>query len=381
MKKKNKGKKALTAVGAVVAAGLTPGFIVASAAGSSIQSPNSGITAAEVVAINGQAYSFEELYAKQQPDSVGMDMIETRISALYGVRPIYNIKYDTKDDEHVIYRYVEQMPQFPGGEAALMKYIQSHINYPPMAAENEVGGRVVVRFIVDETGKVSNATVILSADEYLDKEAVRVCKSLPKFTPGRHNGQAVSVWYTLPVTFKLAGEQKATAADTIAIDGKTYGFDELYAKQHPDGVDLDGSLPEVIVQAYPKVLKYGAIYAGSRSYDYEILEGDTVYYQVEKMPKFPIGEAAVKEYIESNIQYPAKALKNRVQGCVIVKYVIEKTGKISNVRVVRSLDKDLDKEAVRLVKTLPFIPTPGRHKGKAVSVWRTQQVVFTLPEE
>ena len=112
-------------------------------------------------------------------------------------------KKEEKKEE--IFRSVEQMPQFPGGEAALMKYLQSHINYPPMAAENNVQGRVVVQFVVDKSGKVGEVKVVRSVDKDLDKEAVRVCKSLPKFTPGRQNGQAVSVWYTLPVTFKLQG--------------------------------------------------------------------------------------------------------------------------------------------------------------------------------
>ena len=104
-----------------------------------------------------------------------------------------------------VFRSVEQMPQFPGGEAALMKFLQSHINYPPMAAENNVQGRVVVQFVVDKTGKVGEVKIVRSVDKDLDKEAARVCASLPKFTPGRQNGQAVSVWYTLPVTFKLQG--------------------------------------------------------------------------------------------------------------------------------------------------------------------------------
>ena len=102
-----------------------------------------------------------------------------------------------------IYRSVEQMPQFPGGEAALMEYLQQHINYPPMAAANNVQGRVVVQFIVDKTGKVGEVKVSRSVDKDLDKEAIRVIKSLPKFTPGRQYGTAVSVWYTLPISFKL----------------------------------------------------------------------------------------------------------------------------------------------------------------------------------
>ena len=104
-----------------------------------------------------------------------------------------------------VFQSVEQMPQFPGGEIALMKFLQSHINYPPMASENGVQGRVVVQFVVDKTGRVGEVKIVRSVDKDLDKEAARVCASLPKFTPGRQNGQPVSVWYTLPVTFKLQG--------------------------------------------------------------------------------------------------------------------------------------------------------------------------------
>ena len=104
-----------------------------------------------------------------------------------------------------IFKSVEQMPQFPGGDEALIKYLSSHINYPPMAAENNIQGRVVVAFVVDKTGKVGEVNVVRSVDKDLDREAVRVCKSLPKFVPGRQNGQPVSVWFTLPVTFKLQG--------------------------------------------------------------------------------------------------------------------------------------------------------------------------------
>ena len=110
-----------------------------------------------------------------------------------------------KEVKEEIHTLVEQMPQFPGGDAALMKYLSSHINYPPMAAENNVQGKVVVQFVVDKTGKVGEVKVVRSVDKDLDREAVRVCKSLPKFTPGRQNGQPVRVWYTLPVQFKLQG--------------------------------------------------------------------------------------------------------------------------------------------------------------------------------
>ena len=107
--------------------------------------------------------------------------------------------------EEKVFTAVEQMPQFPGGEAELMKYISNNIKYPTMAMENNIQGRVVVQFVVTKTGKIGEVKVVRSKDPDLDKEAVRVVKSLPNFIPGKMNGQAVNVWYTLPITFKLQG--------------------------------------------------------------------------------------------------------------------------------------------------------------------------------
>ena len=107
--------------------------------------------------------------------------------------------------EEQVFTAVEQMPQFPGGDAELMKYISSNIKYPTMAMENNIQGRVVVQFVVTKSGKIGEVKVVRSKDPDLDKEAVRVVKSLPNFIPGKMNGQAVNVWYTLPITFKLQG--------------------------------------------------------------------------------------------------------------------------------------------------------------------------------
>lgn len=108
-------------------------------------------------------------------------------------------------DDNQVFTVVEQKPQFPGGEAALLKWVGDHIRYPAMAQDNNIQGRVVVQFVVTKTGKVGEVKVIRSKDPDLDKEAVRVVKSLPDFVPGKMNGHSVNVWYTLPVTFKLQG--------------------------------------------------------------------------------------------------------------------------------------------------------------------------------
>ncbi len=108
-------------------------------------------------------------------------------------------------EKEKVFVAVEQMPQFPGGDAELMKYLSKNIKYPTMAMENNIQGRVVVQFVVTKTGAIGEVKVIRSVDRDLDREAIRVCKSLPNFIPGKMNGQAVNVWYTLPVNFKLQG--------------------------------------------------------------------------------------------------------------------------------------------------------------------------------
>lgn len=108
-------------------------------------------------------------------------------------------------DDNKVFESVEQNPQFPGGDAALLKYVSDHIRYPSVAQENNIQGRVVVQFVVTKTGSIGQVKVVRSKDPDLDKEAVRVVKALPKFVPGKMNGHAVNVWYTLPITFRLQG--------------------------------------------------------------------------------------------------------------------------------------------------------------------------------
>ena len=102
-----------------------------------------------------------------------------------------------------VYDVVEQMPQYPGGDAALMQYLSSHIKYPVIAEENGIQGRVVCTFVVERDGSITNIVVVKSVDPSLDKEAIRVIKSMPKWIPGKKNGSPVRVKYNVPVTFRL----------------------------------------------------------------------------------------------------------------------------------------------------------------------------------
>lgn len=108
-----------------------------------------------------------------------------------------------EDEQPMNIAMVEQKPEFPGGEAAMYKYLGDNIVYPSAASEEGIQGRVVVEFVVGKDGSITNVKVVRPRHPALDKEAVRVIKSMPKWIPGRNNGQPVKVTYTLPVTFKL----------------------------------------------------------------------------------------------------------------------------------------------------------------------------------
>jgi protein TonB len=109
----------------------------------------------------------------------------------------------TQEEESEIFLVVEQMPEFPGGELELRKWIADHIKYPTLAAEFGVQGKVYVQFVVDKNGNVTNAKIARGVDESLDKEALRVVNSLPRWTPGKQRGEPVRVSYTVPINFVL----------------------------------------------------------------------------------------------------------------------------------------------------------------------------------
>lgn len=103
----------------------------------------------------------------------------------------------------MVFDVVEVMPQFPGGQIAMLQYLMKNIKYPEQAMKEGIQGRVAVSFIVEKDGSISDVKPILSVHPLLNKEAVRVVKSMPKWSPGKHNGKPVRVRFNLPVMFKL----------------------------------------------------------------------------------------------------------------------------------------------------------------------------------
>ena len=112
-----------------------------------------------------------------------------------------NQPVNTNDTNDKIYHFVEKMPEYPGGEIALRRYLVENLKYPNAQASYQ--GKVYIRFIIDEDGNVIKPEVTRGVESLLDKEAIRVVKSLPKWIPGEHNGKRVKVYYTVPINFKL----------------------------------------------------------------------------------------------------------------------------------------------------------------------------------
>ncbi len=115
---------------------------------------------------------------------------------------VINLEPEPEPDD-VPFQIVEDMPEFPGGQEALLKYLSSHIKYPSICRENNIQGRVVLQFIVNKDGSIVDVEVIKPVHPQLDKEAVRVVEGMPKWKPGSQRGKPVRVKYTLPVNFRL----------------------------------------------------------------------------------------------------------------------------------------------------------------------------------
>ena len=149
-----------------------------------------------------------KVYAKQfnADTSNGILFINTKEYVKNGEKKVVEVAVKAKKPEEAEkpFDVVEQMPEFPGGMPELMKFLQENVKYPEEAMKNGIQGRVLIQFIVEKDGSISEAKVIKKVNELLDAEALRVIGEMPKWTPGKQKGEAVRVKFTLPVTFRLS---------------------------------------------------------------------------------------------------------------------------------------------------------------------------------
>ena len=255
-------------------------------------------------------------------EKIAADVIENIAPQLERVVPS---PQDTAVINNTIFEVVEKMPKFPGGMEACIKFLSDNIQYPEEAKKAKTEGRVVLQYVVNQDGSISDIKVIRKVSPALDAEAIRVVKSMPKWEPGMQRGMAVRVKYTIPIMFSSS----------------------------KDGM---------IVKYVPKEIKPDA---------------NGVYEVVDKMPEFPGGPAKMMEYLSKNILYPKEAQDKKIQGRVVLQVIIDAEGKLTNPKILRSADSLLDAEAMRITKAMPAWK-PGMHNGKAVPVKYTYPIVFRL---
>ena len=136
-------------------------------------------------------------------DELQIEDTEADDATVIDVAPVVETKKEKEEDEAQVFFIVEDMPEFPGGELALRKYIANSIKYPVIAQENGIQGKVYVTFVVGKDGSVQDARIARGVDPSLDKEALRVVNTLPKWKPGKQRGKPVRVSYTVPINFVL----------------------------------------------------------------------------------------------------------------------------------------------------------------------------------
>ena len=153
-----------------------------------------------------EAPKVEEVLEIMDNDS---EVEESTIQASDDTQAAVEVKYtpveveEEEVEEQQIFQVVEEMPEFPGGMGECMKFLGKNIKYPTISQENGVQGRVIVQFVVNRDGSIVDPVVVRGVDPYLDKEALRVISTMPKWKPGKQRGKAVRVKYTVPVMFRL----------------------------------------------------------------------------------------------------------------------------------------------------------------------------------
>lgn len=273
---------------------------------------------------------------------------------------------------------VEQMPQFPGGDEALMKFIKDNMKYPSAAVSGGVEGRVTVRFVVGEDGYIRDAVVVRSLNPACDEEALRVVKMMPRWKPGEVNGRNVPVYYTLPVIYRIPKSDPLLYVDGFL---QPYSLLNDTVKLKPSNIKSKNVLNVAMaIERYGEKGKNGAIIIETVSQAAKIdsaLRFDVPLYGVEVMPQYPGGDHALMEFVQSNLRYPRAEAEQGIQGRTTIRFIINKQGKPTDITVIRGLSPGCDAEAVRVVRMMPNWK-PGTQYGQPVCVYYTLPMIFKL---
>lgn len=230
----------------------------------------------------------------------------------------------------------EIMPMYPGGTPEMHRFISNTLKYPEDARVRNAQGLVVYTFVVEKDGSLSNFNIIHRADPLLNDEALRILQAMPAWRPGRHNGEIVRSETYVPMYFRLNQQAAATGARVQPTRN--------YSKTDP-----------------------------------KVIENNTIYTIVDKMPQYTYGEAELSAFIAHNIRYPREARQEGIEGRILCSFIVSNEGSISNIEVVEGTNKSLNDEAVRVLGLMPKW-IPGEYNGEKVHVKCLLPIDFVIDE-
>jgi TonB family protein len=234
---------------------------------------------------------------------------------------------DTTDPKK-IFLAVEKEPSFYAGNDRFPLYLAHQIVYPPDAVKKRIEGKVFVSFVVEKNGSLTDIQVLRGVSPDIDAEAVRAISKSPKWAPGIQNGRPVRVRYNMAIIFKLP---------------------PLQANKNQQMMDSLRQLP--IEQ--------------------------TIFTMSQNMPEFPGGKEGFRKYFLDNLKYPDKAKEDNVDGKVLLNFIIERDGSLSNIKIIRHLSSETDEEALRVMNNCPKW-IPGNQNGKPVRVAYSLSIPFPI---
>ena len=229
----------------------------------------------------------------------------------------------TPDNDEDTVLVAEQMPTFQGGDLNTFRnWVQEGLRYPQGALDAGIEGRVVITFVVDKEGAVTDAEILQSPDSRFSDEVIRRLRESPKWNPARDQGKPVRIKYVIPIDFRLPSKPEQTAAAA---------------------------------------------------------SGDEPFLVVEQMPTFQGGDLnTFRNWVMTHLRYPQEAVRKGTQGRVVLTFVVEKDGSIGEIRDIMSPDKQLSEEAIRVVRSASGLWTPGEQRGEKVRLKYTIPIDFRL---
>lgn len=315
----------------------------------------------------------------------------------------FNFAY-SQNNSDTIYSIVENMPQFPGGETAMLNFVAKNVRYPHKAFTNNITGTIYISFIVGADGKVRDIELLRGIGGGCDEEGLRVVGLFPDWTPGQKDGKAVSVQYNLPIRFSLNKEYTPAPVyqPNILASKKYYnkGLKSFNEKNYDDAIEnFTNAINQDVTDVdsyYNRAASYkkagknteacndwqtakrlGDTLAHQLLVKYcdvkvefynDTIRGGMVYTVPEQMPLFPGGgQIELIRFIERNINYPAEARAAHKNGISYASFEIDTTGAIIDPVITQGIGYGCDEETIRIIQKMPpWIP--GKVNGQPVRV-------------